>query len=90
MSVPESSRVFPDLHVGPCRQFLFGLDEAPCPARFDSFSTASSEFFIFSGLVPGLLGVMFTSLLNLYRASGSCHEVLDELIPKVLLSILKS
>jgi hypothetical protein len=83
--VPESSRVFPDLHVGPYRQFLPGLDEAPCPARFDSFLTGSSEFFIFSGLVPGLLGVMFTLLLDLYRASRSCHEVLDELIPEVLL-----
>jgi hypothetical protein len=50
VSVPESSRVFPDLHVGPCRQFLFGLDEAPCPARFGSFLTGSSKFFIFSGL----------------------------------------
>jgi hypothetical protein len=88
--VPESSRVFPDLHVGPCHQFLLGLDEDPCPARFVSFLTGSLEFFIFSGLVPGLLGVMFTSLLDLYRASRSCHEVLDELIPEVLLSTLKS
>jgi hypothetical protein len=88
--VPESSRVFPDLHMGPCRQFLLGLDEAPCPTRFGSFPTGSSEFFIFSGLVPRLLGVMFTSLLDLYRASRSCHEVLDELIPEVLHSTLKS
>jgi hypothetical protein len=88
--IAESSRAFPLLYVGPCRQFLFGLDEAPCPARFGSFLTGSSEFFIFSGLVPGLLGVMFTSLLDLYRASRSCHEVLDELIPEVLLSMLKS
>jgi hypothetical protein len=86
--VPESSRVFPDLHVDPCRQFLLGLDDAPCPARFNSFLTGSSEFFIFSGLVPGLLGVMFTSLLDLYQASRSCHEVLNELIPEVLLSTL--
>jgi hypothetical protein len=90
VSVPESSRVFPHLHVGPCRHFVFGLDEAPCPARFDSFLTGSSEFFIFSGLVLGLLGVMFTSLLDLYWASRSCHEVLNELIPEVLLSTLKS
>jgi hypothetical protein len=88
--VPESSRVFPDLHVGPCRQFLLGLDEAPCPARFDSFKTGSSEFSVFSGLVLGLLGVMFTSLLDLYGASRACYEVLDELIPDVLLSTLKS
>jgi hypothetical protein len=87
--VPESSRSFPFLHVGPCHQFLSGLDEAPCPARFGTFLTGSSEFFIFSGLVPGLLGVMFTSLLDLYRASRSCHEVLDELIPEILLSMLK-
>jgi hypothetical protein len=79
----------PLLHVGPCRQFLSELDEAPCPARFDTFLTRSSEFFIFSGLVPWLLGVMFTSLLDLYRALRSCHKVLDELIPEVLLSMLK-
>jgi hypothetical protein len=54
VSVPESSRVFPDLHVGPCRQFLFRLDEAPCLARFNSFLMGSSEFVIFSGLVLGL------------------------------------
>jgi hypothetical protein len=35
------------------------------------------------------LGVMFTSLLDLYGASRSCHEVLDELIPEVSLSTLK-
>jgi hypothetical protein len=37
-----------------------------------------------------LLGVMFTSLLDFYQASKSCHEVLDELILEVLLSTLKS
>jgi hypothetical protein len=52
--------------------------------------TRSSEFSIFSGLVLGLLGAMFTSLLDLYRASRSCHEVLDEIIPEVLPSTLKS
>jgi hypothetical protein len=66
VSFPESSRSFPLLHVGPCRQFLYELDEAPCLARFSTFLTRSSEFFIFSGLVPGLLGVMFTSLLDMY------------------------
>jgi hypothetical protein len=45
--LPESSRAFPLLHVVPCRQFLFGSDEAPCPARFDGFLIGSSEFFIF-------------------------------------------
>jgi hypothetical protein len=52
--------------------------------------TRSSKFFIFSGLVLGLLGVMFTSLLDLYQDSRSFHEMLDELIPEVLLSTLKS
>jgi hypothetical protein len=89
VSVPKTSRSFPVLHVGPCRQFLSVLDEAPCPARFNTFLTGSSEFVIFSGLVPGLLGVMFASLLDLYQASRSCHKVLDELIPEVLLSTLK-
>jgi hypothetical protein len=51
--------------------------------------TGSLEFFIFSGLVPRLLGVMFASLHDLYWASRSCHEVLDELILEVLLSTLK-
>jgi hypothetical protein len=48
-SVPESSRSFPLLHVGPCRQFLSELDVAPYPARFDTFLVRSSEFVIFSG-----------------------------------------
>jgi hypothetical protein len=87
--VPESSRSFPLLHVGPCRQFLSKLDDAPCPARFNTFLTGPSEFFNFSGLVPGLLGVIFISLHDLYRASRSCHKVLDELIPEFLLSTLK-
>jgi hypothetical protein len=85
----ESSRSFPLLHVGPCRQFLSELDEAPCLARFSTFRARSSEFVIFSGLVPGLVGVMFASLHDLYRASRFCHKVLDELIPEVLLSTLK-
>jgi cell division protein FtsX len=42
------------------------------------------------GLVLGLLGAMFTSLLDSYRVSRSCHEVLDELYPEVLLSTLNS
>jgi hypothetical protein len=89
VSVHESYRSFPLLHVGPCRQFLFELDVAPCPARFDTFLVRSLEFVIFSGLVPVLLGVKFASLHDLYRASRSCHKVLDELIPEVLLSMLK-
>jgi hypothetical protein len=86
VSVPESSRSFPLLHVGPCRQFLSELDVAPCPARFDTFLGRSSEFIIFSGLVPGLLRVKFASLHDLYGASRCCHKVLDELILEVLLS----
>jgi hypothetical protein len=85
----ESSRSFPLLHVGPSRQFLSELDEAPYLARFSTFLARSSEFSIFSGLVLRLLGVVFTSLLDLCRASRSCHEVLNELIPEVLLSTLK-
>jgi hypothetical protein len=76
--------------VGPYRQFLFKLDEAPHPAIFGSFLTGSLEFLIFSGLVLRLFGVMFTSLLDLNQASRSCHEVLNELIPEVLLSTLKA
>jgi hypothetical protein len=85
--LPESFRASPLLHVGPCRQFLFGLDEAPCPARFGSFLTGSSEFFIFSGLVLGLLescllhcstciglqGLVMRCLLNSSRKSCFQH-----------------
>jgi hypothetical protein len=85
----ESSRSFPLLHVGPCRRFLSELDEAPCLARFSTFLSRSSEFSIFSGWVLGLLGVVFASLLDLYRASRSCYEVLNELISEFLLSTLK-
>jgi hypothetical protein len=88
-SVPESSRSFPLLHVGPCHQFLSELDVAHCPARFDTFLGRSLEFVVFSGLVPGILGVKFASLHALYGASRSCHKVLDELIPEVLLLRLK-
>jgi hypothetical protein len=88
-SIPESSRSFPLLHVGPCRQFLSEVGVAPCPARFGTFMGRSSEFVIFSSLVPGLLGVEFVSLHDLYGASRSCHKVLHELIPEVLLSTLK-
>jgi hypothetical protein len=65
--------------------FSLNLDEAPCLARFKTFLARSSEFSVFSGWVLELLGVVFTSLLDLYRASRSCHEVLNELIPEVLL-----
>jgi hypothetical protein len=74
--------------MGPCRQFLSELDEATSLARFGTFLARSSEFVTFLGLVLGLLGVVFTSLLDLYRASRSCHEVLNELILEVLLSTL--
>jgi hypothetical protein len=88
-SVPESSRSFPLPHVGPCHQFLSELDVAPCPARFDTFLDRSSEFVVFSGLVPGIFGVKFASLHDLYGASRTCHKVLDELIPEILLSTSK-
>jgi hypothetical protein len=88
VSVPELPGSFPILHVGLCCKFLSELDIVPCLARFSTFLARFSEFSIFSGSVLGLLGVVFTSLLDLYQASRSCHKVLDELIPKVLLSIL--
>jgi hypothetical protein len=87
--LPESSKPSPLFHVGPYRHFLSELDEAPYLARFCTFLARSSEFSIFSGLVLGLLGVVFTSLFDFYRASRSFHEVLNELIPEVLLSTLK-
>jgi hypothetical protein len=41
--LPEPSRVF-SLHVGPWCQFLRGLDEAPCPARFSIFCSGPWSF----------------------------------------------
>jgi hypothetical protein len=55
-----------------------------------TFSVEVLRVFRLHRLVLGLLGVMFTSLLDLYRASKSCHEVLDELYPEILLSTLNS
>jgi hypothetical protein len=54
-----------------------------------AFSFQVLGVFLCHGMVLGLLGVMFTSLFDLYRASRSCLEVLDELYLKVLLSTLK-
>jgi hypothetical protein len=86
--LPESSRSSPLLHVGPCVNFSPNWMKL-LVSQFDTFLVRSSEFVIFSGLVLGLLRVVFTSLLDLYRASRSCHEVPNELIPEVLLSTLK-
>jgi hypothetical protein len=54
------------------------------------FSVQVLGVFCLHGLVLRLLGVMFTSLLELCRASWSSHEVLDELYPEVLLLMLNS
>jgi hypothetical protein len=42
--LPESSISSLLLHVGPYRQFLSELDEAPCRARFGTFLARCSEF----------------------------------------------
>jgi hypothetical protein len=55
-----------------------------------AFSIQVLRVFHLHRLVLGLLGVMFTSLVDLYWASRSCHEVLDELYLEVLLSTLNS
>jgi hypothetical protein len=55
-----------------------------------TFSVQVLGVFRLHRLVLELIGVMFTSSLDLYRASRSCHEVLDELYPEVLLSTLNS
>jgi hypothetical protein len=55
-----------------------------------TFSVQVLGVFRLHELDLGILGVMFTSLLDLYWASRSCHEVLDELYLKVLLSTLNS
>jgi hypothetical protein len=55
-----------------------------------TFSVQVLGVFSLHGLVLGVIGVMFTSFLESYRASRSCQEVLDELYPVVLLSTLNS
>jgi hypothetical protein len=55
-----------------------------------AFTISVLRVFHLHELVLGLVGVMFTSFLDSYRASRSCHDVLDELYPEVLLSTLNS
>jgi hypothetical protein len=57
--------------------------------KIQHFSGQVLGVFLLLGSSPWLLGVKFASLPNLYGASRSCHKVLDELILKVLLSMLK-
>jgi hypothetical protein len=59
-------------------------------SQASTFSILVLVVFRLHGLVLGLFGVMFTSLLDLCRASWSPHEALDELYPKVLLLTLNS
>jgi hypothetical protein len=89
MSVPVSSRCFPLLHVGPCRQFLSELDIAPCLARFSTFLVRSSEFVIFSDQVPDFLELSLLRCMTCTGLQGLIIRCFDELIPKVLLSTLK-
>jgi hypothetical protein len=55
-----------------------------------AFSVQILRVFRLHELILWLLGVMFTSLLDLCRASWSSHEVLDELYPEVLHLTLNS
>jgi H+/Cl- antiporter ClcA len=55
-----------------------------------AFSVQVLGVFCLHGLVLGLLGVMFISLLDSYQALRYFHQVLDELYPEVLLSTLNS
>jgi hypothetical protein len=57
-------------------------------AQASAFSVQVLGVFCLHGLVLGLPGVMFTSLLHLCRATWSSHKVLDELYPEVLLLTL--
>jgi hypothetical protein len=59
-------------------------------AQDSAFSVQVLGVFRHHGLVLELLGVKFTSLLDSYWASRSCHEVLDELYQEVFLSMLNS
>jgi hypothetical protein len=55
-----------------------------------AFCVRVLRVFHLHGFVLRLLGIMLTSLLDLYRASRSCHEVLDELYLEVSLSTIIS
>jgi hypothetical protein len=68
--VPESSRSFPLLHVGPCRHFLSELDEDPCLTRFSTFLARSSEIVIFSGLSLGFLESCLLHCMTCTRLQG--------------------
>jgi hypothetical protein len=59
-------------------------------SQASTFSVQVLGVFRLHGLVLGLLGVTFTSLLDLCQASWSSHEVLGELYPEVLLLTLNS
>jgi hypothetical protein len=61
VSVPESSRCFPLLHVGPCHQFLSKLDIAPCLARFGTFLVRSS---VLDELIPKVLHSTLKPYIN--------------------------
>jgi hypothetical protein len=64
-----------------------GLDSLSC--KIQHFSGQALGVCHLLGSSPWLLGVKFASLHDLYGASRSCHEVLDELIRNVLHSTLK-
>jgi hypothetical protein len=83
-----SSGMFSVLLMSPWHPFLHSLDRAPCRASFSIFYLGPRSF-LSSWVCLGLLGVIFTSFLDLYRASWSSLEVLDELYPKVLYLVPK-
>jgi hypothetical protein len=65
---------------------MWALDVCFSAVWIELLAPQDSTFFVqvlgvfrLHGLVLGLLGIMFTSSLDLYRASRSSHEVLDEL-----------
>jgi hypothetical protein len=74
---------------GPLSPVSLRVGRSSLSHKIRHFLGRSSESVIFSGLAPGLLEVEFASLHDLYGASRSCHKVLDELIPEVLLSTSK-
>jgi hypothetical protein len=83
---------FLDVFPSACRSMSsvslrIGHNSLSC--KFQHFSGQVLGVCHLLGSSPWLLGVKFASLHDLYGASGSCHKVLDELIPKVLLSTLK-
>jgi hypothetical protein len=89
-SVPLLPGCFPPSACRSMSSVCLRIGHNSLSCKIQHFSGQVLEVCRLLGSSPWLLGVKFASLHDLYGASKSCHKVLDELIPKVLHSTLKS